>query len=158
MARHSNCIPFLPGTGGARTARRRRRGSAATHIRTGKGPATGAAHEVYADQHGVRAGNYRAFSAALATYEEWLRLRVGRWVQRYPEAQAKVGGDLLIGDLVEEVYLNAFEGWVRRPTEVGLGWWLESSIDPSLRALLRHPAEVKENASLARTLREAPLS
>jgi hypothetical protein len=106
----------------------------------------------------VRAGDYRAFRSALAGYEEWLRLRVGRWVQRYPEAEAKVGGELLLGDLVEEVYLNAFEGFARRPTGVGLWRWLEGLLDPSLRALLRHPAEERENASLARTLRSTPLT
>src|SRR5207248_3860842 len=39
----------------------------------------------------ARAGDYRAFRTALAGYEDWLRLRVGRWVQRYPEAEARVG-------------------------------------------------------------------
>src|SRR6266545_587190 len=57
------------------------------------------------------AGDYRAFRTALAGYEEWLRKRVGRWVQRYPKAEARIGDGLLLGDLVEEVYLNAFEGY-----------------------------------------------
>src|SRR5687768_16453315 len=29
----------------------------------------------------VRAGNYRTFRTALSGYEEWLRKRVGRWIQ-----------------------------------------------------------------------------
>jgi hypothetical protein len=105
----------------------------------------------------VAAGDYRAFRSALANYEDWLRGRVGRWVQRYPEAEARVGRQLLIGDLVEEVYLNAFEVFLQRPTDVRLSEWLERLIDPSLKALLRHPDEERENASLARTLRELPL-
>jgi hypothetical protein len=105
----------------------------------------------------ARAGDYRAFRTALSGYEEWLRKRVGRWVQRYPEAQAQVGDGLLLGDLIEEVYLNAFEGFARRPTDVRLSGWLDGLIDPSLKEMLRHPDEAKENASLARTLREAPL-
>src|SRR5207302_7739375 len=44
----------------------------------------------------VRAGDYRAFRNALIGYEEWLRKRVGRWVQRYPEAEARVGTTLLL--------------------------------------------------------------
>src|SRR5439155_10527791 len=102
-------------------------------------------------------GDYRTFRTALAGYEEWLRKRVGRWVQRYPEAEARVGTELLLGDLVEEVYLNAFEGFARRPTDVRLSDWLEGLIDPSLKALLRHPDEEHENASMARTVREGPL-
>jgi ribosome-associated translation inhibitor RaiA len=102
----------------------------------------------------VRQGDYRAFRTALATYEEWLRKRVGRWVQRYPQAQAQVGDGLLLGDLVEEVYLNAFERFAGRPTDVRLSQWLDGLIDPSLRALLRHPDEERQNASMARTVRE----
>jgi hypothetical protein len=105
----------------------------------------------------VRAGDYRPFRLALAGYEEWLRNRVGRWVQRFPEAEARVGRRLRIGDLVEQVYLNAFESFLERPTDLRLSDWLERLIDPSLKALLRHPDEEGENASLARTLRELPL-
>jgi len=46
---------------------------------------------------------------------------------------------LLIGDLVEEVYLNAFERFAQRSAEVSLSDWLEALIDPSLKLLLRHP-------------------
>jgi hypothetical protein len=102
-------------------------------------------------------GDYRAFRTALARYEEWLRNRVGRLVQRDPEAQARVGKELLIGDIVEEVYLSAFERFTRRPTDVRLGEWLEGLIEPSIRALKRHPDEERAAASFARTVREAPL-
>jgi len=105
----------------------------------------------------VRTGDYRTFRTSLAGYEEWLRKRVGRWVQRYPEAEAQVGDGGFLGDLVEEVYLNAFEGFARRPTEVRFTEWLDQLIDPSVRALLRHPDQERENASLVRSLREAPL-
>jgi hypothetical protein len=105
----------------------------------------------------VRGGDYRAFRLALAGYEDWLRGRVGRWIQRYPEAEARIGRRLLIGDLVEEVYLSAFEGFLERPTDVRLSAWLDRLLDPSLKAFLRHPDEERENASLAQTLRELPL-
>jgi len=105
----------------------------------------------------VEAGDYRAFRTALSGYEEWLRLRVGRWIQRYPQAEARVGDGILIGDLLEEVYLNAFEGYGKRPKDVSLSEWLDSLLDPSLRLLLKYPDEERENASLARTLRETPL-
>jgi len=102
----------------------------------------------------VRKGDYQAFRAALASNEEWLCHRIGRWVQRYPEAEARVGGELLLGDLVEEIYLNAFERFSRRPTAIRFSEWLESLIDPSLKAMLRHPDEERENASLAQTVVE----
>lgn len=102
------------------------------------------------------AGDYRGFRIALANYEEWLRKRAGRLVQRRPEAQARLGQDLLLGDVVEEVYLTAFEEFTRRPTAVPLHAWLEGLIDPSISLLLRHPEEEGEAASLARTLRETP--
>jgi len=105
----------------------------------------------------VQTGDYRRFRTALAGYEEWLRNRVGRWVQRYPEAQARVGHGLALGDLVEEVYLNAFDRYALRPAGVPLHDWLDGLIDPSLKVLLRHPEEERENASMARTVREAPL-
>jgi hypothetical protein len=102
----------------------------------------------------VAAGDYQGFRDALLGYEDWLRRRVGRWVQRYPAAQARVGNGLLIGDLVEEVYLNAFERYGQRPREVPFSNWLDGLIDPSLREMLRHPDEEHENASLVRTLRD----
>jgi len=103
------------------------------------------------------AGDYRKFRTALAGYEEWLRKRVGRLVQRHPEAQARVGKGLLLGDVLEEVYLNAFERFTRRPTDVRLSEWLDGLIEPSIRALMQHPEEEAVAASLARTVRETPL-
>jgi hypothetical protein len=101
------------------------------------------------------AGDYRPFRIALSGYEEWVRKRVGRWLQRYPQAQARVGDGLRIGDVVEEVFLNAFERFSQRPVEVPLNQWLDELIDPSMKMVLRHPDEASENASMARTVRDA---
>jgi hypothetical protein len=102
----------------------------------------------------VRTGDYRAFRAGLGTYEAWIAKRVGRWVQRYPQANAQIGDKLRLGDLVEAVYLQAFERFGKRSTTVRLSEWLEGLIDPALRTMLRHPSEEQENVSLARTVRE----
>lgn len=99
-------------------------------------------------------GDYAAFRAALNPYEEWLRKRIGRWVQRYPEVEARIGRDVRLGDLLEEVYLNAFEAYDRWPTEVPFHEWLEGLIDPSLNWFMRHPEEERQNASFARTVRD----
>jgi hypothetical protein len=104
----------------------------------------------------VLAGDYRAFRTALSGYEDWLGKRIGRWVQRFPEVEARIGGDLRIGDIVEEVYLNAFEQLTRRPTGVRFSDWLVNLIDPSIKSLLRRPDMERENASLGRTVRDLP--
>jgi hypothetical protein len=106
----------------------------------------------------VEAGDYRAFRIALVGYEDWLRRRAGRLVQRIDEAQARLGRDIRLGDIVEDVYLTAFEQWPRRRAEVPLSDWLEGLIEPSIRALLRHPDEEAEAARMARTLRETPMA
>jgi hypothetical protein len=105
----------------------------------------------------VQDGDYRAFRRLLFGYEEWLRDRIGRWVQRFDRAEAQIGNELRLGDLLEEVYLNAFERYLKRPGAVPFHEWLEALIDPSLKEFLRHPDEERENASLARTLRDANL-
>lgn len=102
----------------------------------------------------VRAGDYAEFRKATLPFEESLRKRVGRWVGRYPEVQEKIGTDLAIADVVEAVFLNAFEGYDERPGNVRFGRWLETLIDGSLKALLQNPEEELENVSFARTLRD----
>jgi hypothetical protein len=105
----------------------------------------------------VEDGDYRTFRRLLSGYEEWLRNRIGRWVQRFPDAQAQVGNRLRLGDLLEEVYLNAFEHYPEWPTTVPFHEWLDGLIGPSLKEFLRKPDEEAENASMARSLRDANL-
>ena len=105
----------------------------------------------------VQAGDYRAFRLAMVRYEDWLRKRIGRWIQRYPEVEARVDEEPLIGDLLEEIFLNAFEHFTERNTDLRLSEWLDRLIDPTVRDYLRHPDEVHEEASIARTLRETAL-
>jgi ribosome-associated translation inhibitor RaiA len=100
----------------------------------------------------VRSADYAGFRTATLGYEEPIRKRLGRWIQRYPEVEAQLGKGLTVADFVEEVFLNAFERYQHRPTGMALGEWLESLIDPSVRALLDHPDEEKENISFARTI------
>lgn len=102
----------------------------------------------------VHAGDYAQFRKAAYPYEESLRKRVGRWLGRYPEAQEKIGTDLAIADVVEAVFLNAFEGYPQRPGRVRLGRWLENLIDRSVKQLLQNPDAELENISFARSLRD----
>lgn len=105
--------------------------------------------------HAVREGDYAAFHRALLPLENELRLRVGRWVQRYPDIDDSIGVDLEIADIVEEVLLLAFEDYEHRPPNVPLGSWLEKLIDPAIQALVRNPGEEQENISAVRSARNA---
>ena len=106
-------------------------------------------------QEAVDEGDYTAFRNDTSMYEGPVRLRIGRWVQRYPEVQAQIDEEIKLEDLVEEVFLNAFERFEERPSNVRFGDWLEELIDPSVKLVMEHPDEELENIRFARTLREA---
>jgi ribosome-associated translation inhibitor RaiA len=99
----------------------------------------------------VHDGDYPAFRAAIAPFEDSLRLRVGRWVERYPAVQARIGRGLETVDFVEAVFLDAFEGHERRPPGVRYGEWLERLIDLAVREFEHHPDEELENVNMARS-------
>jgi ribosome-associated translation inhibitor RaiA len=103
----------------------------------------------------VAAGDYPAFRMAVIGYEEALRKRVGRWVERYPEVNAKIGRTLGVADIVDEVFLTAFDCYAGRPKEIRFGDWLEALIDPAVRALQAKPAQELENIDLTRSAVEA---
>lgn len=103
----------------------------------------------------VRAGDYPAFRAAVTPYEDPVRLRAGRWVERYPEVQGRMGRGLEVIDVVEGVFLAAFEGFATRPGGVRLGDWLEGLIDPTVRAIAHDPDGELENINMARSACEA---
>jgi hypothetical protein len=103
----------------------------------------------------VRAADYAAFRTATIGYEEPLRKRIGRWVERYPAVVARIGKGLEINDLVEEVFLDAFEGYGRRPAGLRFGDWLERLIDPAVKEVANgHKGEL-DNARFARSAFEA---
>jgi hypothetical protein len=105
----------------------------------------------------ARSGDYHRFRKLLAGHEDWLRLRIGRWLQRYPQMEAELGRRVSIGDLVEEVLLNAFESFGGRSHDVPLHEWLDSLVDPSLQDFRHDPIDERENISFARTVRDTPL-
>jgi ribosome-associated translation inhibitor RaiA len=103
----------------------------------------------------VAAGNYPAFRLAALGYEDVLHKRVGRWVERYPEIAARIGSTLQVNDLVEEVFLNAFENYERRPKGIRLGDWLDSLIDPAVKVFQGRSETELENVQLARAAVES---
>lgn len=123
----------------------------------------GTAHELLPEaepdaeqlQQAVEAGDPAAFRRATYVYEEPVRKRAGRWIQRYPEFEEQLGATFTLDDLVEEIFLNAFEHFHERPQQMRLGEWLEELIDPSVKALLKNPDIEQENIEAVRTLRES---
>ncbi|REK09062.1 MAG: hypothetical protein DWQ37_19590 [Planctomycetota bacterium] len=103
----------------------------------------------------VADGNYPEFRRLTFPLEEPLRKRIGRWIQRYPNIEAQLGNRFDLADMVEEVFLNAFERYDSRPRAVPFGDWLEGLIDPSVRLLSKDTEEELTNISFARTAYEA---
>ena len=103
----------------------------------------------------AKAADYPAFRAAIAPYEDAVRLRAGRWIERYPEVQGRMGRGLEVIDVVEGVFLAAFEEYEDRPAGVRFSGWLEGLIDPTVRAIAHHPEEELENINMARSACEA---
>jgi len=99
----------------------------------------------------VKNQDYQAFRTLLGTHDTFVRMRVGRWVQRYPEIQQEVGRSFEIGDMVEEVFLIAFDKYAERPPHFGMQEWLESLIDPAVKAYFYNPEE-REAVSYAQSL------
>jgi hypothetical protein len=133
------------------------------HVPERQKEAEGTLHEIVASMppdaealdRAVQQLDYRAFRAAMVVYEDALEKRVGRWIERYPEAEAQLGDGLLISEIAEEVFLNAFDQYNKRPAALRLGQWLENLIDPSVQTLLRDGGREKENLSFIESAKEA---
>lgn len=104
----------------------------------------------------AEAGDFSAFRTAISPYEDGLRLRAGRWVERHPAVQALMGRKLTVVDLTDGVLLAAFDGYDHRPRDVPLGAWLESLIAAEVRAFEHDPDGELENVNMARTAALTP--
>jgi ribosome-associated translation inhibitor RaiA len=119
----------------------------------------GTAHEMLptteidlaAVEEAVADGDYARFRSALLPFEDAVEGRAGRWVQRFPDYEARIGRDIKMADVVEEVFLLAFDQYADRPEGVPMGEWLERLIDPAVKALMTRTDEELENINLTRT-------
>lgn len=102
----------------------------------------------------VQEEDYLAFRSATSMYEEAVRKRIGRWLQRYPELNQRIGDGLEIADLEEDVFLTAFEYFGAKPADQPPGVWLESLIDEVLHEVAEHPERELENISMVRSAGE----
>ncbi|QDU38189.1 hypothetical protein Mal4_25130 [Maioricimonas rarisocia] len=107
--------------------------------------------DVLALRQAVDDNDYIAFRRECDVYSEPLRKRVGRWIQRYPALEARIGEQLSIADIVDEVLINAFDRFDQKPDDVPISDWLEHLVEPSLADLVRHIDEELENISQLRT-------
>lgn len=69
----------------------------------------------------IKKGDYAAFRKLMFVYEEPLRNRIGRWIERYPEVAAQLDEQVYLEDIVEEVFLTAFDEYDDRPQAVPFG-------------------------------------
>lgn len=95
--------------------------------------------------------DYADFRRALLPYEEPVRKRIGRWIQRYPALNAEIGIRLTLSDVVEDVFLTAFERADQRPLEMHPGEWLENLIDDVIRSIAHDPEGELRNVSMVRS-------
>jgi len=106
----------------------------------------------------VAEGDYARFRSALLPFEDVVEARAGRWVQRFPEYEVRIGRDIKMADVVEEVFLMSFDQYPARPEGVPMGEWLERLIDPAVKALMTRTDEELENINLTRTALAAQAS
>ncbi|MFN9508059.1 MAG: hypothetical protein ACK6AO_03535 [Planctomycetota bacterium] len=102
----------------------------------------------------VAQDDYLAFRLAMDVFEDGLSKRVGRWINRYPQIEEKLGQSMTISDIVEEVFLIAFSEFLDRPHDVPPGKWLEGLIDPAVQALIQSPDEEYASISYSRAILE----
>jgi ribosome-associated translation inhibitor RaiA len=101
--------------------------------------------------HSVDAQDYPAFRREIDVFEPSLMERIGRWIERYPEIRSQLDQAMSVSDIVEEVFLNAFDRFATRSHQVPPGQWLEGLIDPSIQALLQSPDEEFERVRFSKS-------
>lgn len=106
--------------------------------------------DVAAMVQAVESDDYNAFRHQIDVFEPSLTTRISRWVERYPEISSQLGPPFGLADIVEEVFLNAFDRFADRPRNTPPGGWLESLIDPSVQALLQSPDEEYERIQFSK--------
>jgi len=111
--------------------------------------------DLSAVERAVTAGDYAAFRAALLPFEDAIEAKAGRWVQRFPQHEARIGKDVKMSDVTENIFLTAFDQYEHRPDGLPLSEWLGNLIDPAVKALMTRTAEELENINLTRSAMSA---
>lgn len=102
----------------------------------------------------IDSGNYSKFRTAMYPIEASLQDRIGRWVQRFPQIQAMIGDRFTISDVMEETFLMAFAKFDDWRPQMYFGQWVESLIDPAVKAIVRDPDGELEAISFQKSWQE----
>lgn len=102
----------------------------------------------------VATDNYAVFRTAMMPLEGKLRERIGRWVERYPRVEAMIGEKLFIADIMEEVFLMAFDRYDHWTDGLTFGAWVETLVDPAVKAIANDPDGELEQISFLRSWQE----
>lgn len=94
--------------------------------------------------------DYTRFRQEIDVFEPSLASRISHWIERYPEISSQLDHPFQVADVVEEVFLNAFDRFESRSHNTPPGQWLESLIDPSVQALLQSPDEEYERIQFSK--------
>ena len=100
----------------------------------------------------VQNDDFSEFRKQIDVFESALAKRITHWMQRYPEIESQSDHPIAVSDVVEEVFLNAFDRFEQRSHQVPPGEWLESLIDPSVQAILQAPDEEYERIQFAKAV------
>lgn len=87
----------------------------------------------------IQNGDYLPFREAMRVVEPSLQQQIGRSIKRYPDVQAMLGRRLAIADVMEVTLLMAFEKFEQWQPGSNYEPWIESLIDPALKAIARDP-------------------
>lgn len=98
----------------------------------------------------VASDDFPQFRREIDVFESSLASRISHWIERYPEIATQLGNPFQLSDIVEEVFLNAFDRFDDRSHDIPPGQWLESLIDPSVQALIQSPDEEYERIQFSR--------
>ena len=102
----------------------------------------------------VESDNYAAFRECMLPLEGTLRDRIGRWVERYPRVEAMIGEKIFIADIMEEVFLMAFDRFDHWTDGLTFGAWCETLVDPAVKAIANDPTGELEKISFLRSWQE----
>ena len=87
----------------------------------------------------VGSGNYGQYRRLMFPFESALRMRIGRWVERYPQVNQMIGDRIAIADIMEEVFMLAFDRHDQWTPGLMYGPWLETLVDPAVEAIANDP-------------------
>lgn len=106
----------------------------------------------------IESDDYLSFRKAMWPLEPALRRRVSEWLRRYPDLESMILADddaaFSTADLVEEVFMLAFDQYGKWPREMFFGQWIETLIDPALENFANDPAGEAEKINYIRSALE----